>query len=187
MAPLIGHAGRGRAPRVDRAPGLWGVGKIHARVGRGGVSCFSRQDFLLPSLCSSSLPRGGDGTSHPPRIPAPPPLRTVVPPPSWHVRLRKDPNPSFGGPGQGDAPAVVCETYRALLPSLLGRGALRRAEAGLALLCPMSESRSGKRLPRQCNSQKKGSLLLTRARAPAATNAVVQGQRAPNPSCYTNL
>ena len=34
---------------------------------------------------------------------------------------------------------------------------------------------------------KKGSLLLTRARAPAASNAVVQGQRAPSPSCYTNL
>ena len=34
---------------------------------------------------------------------------------------------------------------------------------------------------------KKGSLLLTRARAPASSNAVVQGQRAPSPSCYTNL
>ena len=34
---------------------------------------------------------------------------------------------------------------------------------------------------------KQGSLLLTRARAPAASNAVVRGQRAPSPSCYTNL
>ena len=34
---------------------------------------------------------------------------------------------------------------------------------------------------------KKGSLLLTRARVPAASNAVVQGQRAPSPSCYPNL
>ena len=34
---------------------------------------------------------------------------------------------------------------------------------------------------------KKGSLLLTQARAPAASNAVVQGQKAPSPSCYINL
>ena len=47
--------------------------------------------------------------------------------------------------------------------------------------------REERRLPRQCNSQKKGSLLLTRARAPAATNAVTQAQRALSPSCYTNL
>ena len=40
-----------------------------------------------------------------------------------------------------------------------------------------------RRLPRQCNLQKKkkGNLLLTRARAPAATNAVVQGQKSPEP------
>ena len=39
------------------------------------------------------------------------------------------------------------------------------------------------RLPRQCNSQKKkgGSLLLTRARAPAATNTVVLRQKSPKP------
>ena len=43
-----------------------------------------------------------------------------------------------------------------------------------------------RRLPRQCNSQKKGSLLLTRA-SPAATNTVVQGQRALSPRCYPNL
>ena len=43
------------------------------------------------------------------------------------------------------------------------------------------------RLPRQCNLQKKGRLLLTRARAPAASNALVQGQRARSPSCYINL
>ena len=47
--------------------------------------------------------------------------------------------------------------------------------------------REERRLPRQCNSQKKGSLLLTRARAPAATNAVLQGQRALGPKCYPNL
>ena len=35
--------------------------------------------------------------------------------------------------------------------------------------------------------KKKGSLLLTRVRAPAVTNAVVQGQRALSLSCYTNL
>ena len=34
--------------------------------------------------------------------------------------------------------------------------------------------REERRLPRQCHTQKKGSLLLTRVRAPAATNAVVR-------------
>ena len=38
-----------------------------------------------------------------------------------------------------------------------------------------------RRLPRGCNLQKKGSLLLTRARASAASNAVVQGQKSPEP------
>ena len=58
----------------------------------------------------------------------------------------------------------------------------------MLVLCPMSESLSGKREALQDNATgKKGSLLLTRVRAPAASNAVVQGQRAPSPSCYTNL
>ena len=35
-----------------------------------------------------------------------------------------------------------------------------------------------RRPPRQCNSQKKGSLLLTPVRALATSNAVVRGQRA---------
>ena len=35
--------------------------------------------------------------------------------------------------------------------------------------------------------KKKGSLLPTRARAPAASIAVVQGQKAPSPSCYIHL
>ena len=43
-----------------------------------------------------------------------------------------------------------------------------------------------RRLPRQCNLQK-GKLLLTQVRAPAASHAVVRGQRAPSPNCYTNL
>ena len=52
----------------------------------------------------------------------------------------------------------------------------------------MSESPSGKREGLQDNATcKKGSLLLTRVRAPATSNAVVWGQRAPSPSCYTNL
>ena len=43
----------------------------------------------------------------------------------------------------------------------------------------MSESPSGKREGFQDNTtRKKGSLLLTQARAPAESNAVVQGQRA---------
>ena len=44
--------------------------------------------------------------------------------------------------------------------------------------------REERKLPRQCNTQKKGSFLLNRVRAPAATNAVVQGQRVLSPSCY---
>ena len=56
------------------------------------------------------------------------------------------------------------------------------------LLCPMSESLSGKTEGLQDNAtRKKGGLLLTRVRAPATSNAVVRGQRAPSPSCYTNL
>ena len=52
--------------------------------------------------------------------------------------------------------------------------------------CP--NPRVGKREGFQDNAtRKKGSLLLTRVRAPAASNAVVQGQRAPSPSCYTKL
>ena len=47
---------------------------------------------------------------------------------------------------------------------------------------------SGKREGLQDNAtRKKGSLLLTRVRAPAASNAVVWGQTTPSPSCYTNL
>ena len=56
------------------------------------------------------------------------------------------------------------------------------------MLCPMSESPSGKREGFQDNAtHKKGTLLLTGVRAPASSNTVVRGQRAPSPSCYTNL
>ena len=56
------------------------------------------------------------------------------------------------------------------------------------LLCPMSESPSRKREGLQDNAtRKKGSLLLTRVRAPAASNALVRGERTSSPSCYTNL
>ena len=44
-----------------------------------------------------------------------------------------------------------------------------------------------RRLPRQCNSQKKGSLLLTQATASAATNAVVQGQKKPRAQAVTQI
>ena len=47
--------------------------------------------------------------------------------------------------------------------------------------------REKRRPPRQCNTQRKGNLLLTRVRAPAATNAVVQSQRALSPSFHTHL
>ena len=56
------------------------------------------------------------------------------------------------------------------------------------VLCPMSESPRGKREGLQDDAtRKKGSLLLTRVRAPAASNTVVRGQRALSPNCYTNL
>ena len=56
------------------------------------------------------------------------------------------------------------------------------------MLCRMSESPSEKREGFQDNAtRKKGSLLLTRVRAPAASNAVVWSRRVPSPSCYTNL
>ena len=45
--------------------------------------------------------------------------------------------------------------------------------------------REERRLPRQCNSQKKGSLLLTRTRASAASNSVVQGQKKPQAQAVT--
>ena len=57
-----------------------------------------------------------------------------------------------------------------------------------SLLCLMSESPSRKREGLQDNAtRKKRSLLLTGVRAPAASNAVVRGQRAPSPSRYTDL
>ena len=44
-----------------------------------------------------------------------------------------------------------------------------------------------RRPPRQCNWQKRGSLLLTRARALCRIQCSGAGQRALSPSCYTNL
>ena len=65
---------------------------------------------------------------------------------------------------------------------------MQKKKTSLGLLCPMSESPSGKREGFQDNAtRKKGSLLLTGVRAPAASNAVMRGQRALSPSCYTNL
>ena len=52
------------------------------------------------------------------------------------------------------------------------------------MICPMSEPPSGQRESIQDKAtHKKGSLLLTRVRAPAASNAVVRGQRALSPRC----
>ena len=53
-----------------------------------------------------------------------------------------------------------------------------------AVLIPQQEKI---RPPWQCNTQRKGNLLLTRARGPAATNTVVQNQRAPSPSFHAHL
>ena len=45
--------------------------------------------------------------------------------------------------------------------------------------------REERRLPRQCNSQKKGSLIVDLSQGSRrASNAVVRGQRALSPSCY---
>ena len=56
------------------------------------------------------------------------------------------------------------------------------------LVMPDVRIPSGKREGFQDNATlKKGSLLLTRVTAPAASNAVVRGERAPSPSCYMNL
>ena len=63
----------------------------------------------------------------------------------------------------------------------------------IVIVMPDVRIPSGKREGFQDNAtrkkrkKKKGSLLLTRVRAPAVTNAVVQGQRALSLSCYTNL
>ena len=53
----------------------------------------------------------------------------------------------------------------------------------------MSESPSGKREGFQENAThtKKGSLLLTQARASAATNAVVQGQKKPQAQAVSQI
>ena len=53
-----------------------------------------------------------------------------------------------------------------------------------AVQIPQQEKR---RPPWQCNTQSKGNLLLTWARAPAATNTVVQSQRALSPSFHPHL
>ena len=81
--------------------------------------------------------------------------------------------------------AIICPSplsWKCSLPPVKG------SRMSPQMLCLMSESPSGKREGLQDNAtRKKGSVLLTRVRAPAASNAVVRGQRAPSPSCYTNL
>ena len=79
-----------------------------------------------------------------------------------------------------------------LLISCAWPGSIPRKRPVPSLPCVMPDvripEREERRLPRQCNSQKKGSLLLTLARASATTNAVVQGQKKPpSPSSYINL
>ena len=56
------------------------------------------------------------------------------------------------------------------------------------LLCPMSESPSRReKASKTMQLAKRGSLLLTRARALCCIQRSGAGQRAPSPSCYTNL
>ena len=99
-------------------------------------------------------------------------------------------------------PSRASDLHRTFL-SCLGTGAIiypsplswkcslppvKGSQTNPQLLGPLSESPSGKREGSQDNAtRKKGSLLLTRVRAPAASNTVVRGQRALSPSCYINL
>ena len=65
---------------------------------------------------------------------------------------------------------------------------VKESQMSPQMLCPMSESPGGKREGLQDNAtRKKGSLLLTRARALCRIQRSGAGQRAPSPSCYTNL
>ena len=74
------------------------------------------------------------------------------------------------------------------IKTLFSSSSLSAIKVVSSVLCPMSKSLSRNREAFQDNTtHKKRSLLLTWARAPAASNAVVQGQRAQSPSCYTNL
>ena len=81
--------------------------------------------------------------------------------------------------------AIICPSplsWKCSLPPVKG------SRASPQMLCPMSKSPSGKIEGFQDSAtRKKGNLLLTRVRAPAASNAVVRGQRAPSPRCYINL
>ena len=85
-------------------------------------------------------------------------------------------------------PEHRCYIYPSPLSWKCSLPPVKGSRTSLQMLCPMSESLSRKREGLQNNAnRKKGSLLLTRVRATAASNAVVPGQRAPSPSCYTNL
>lgn len=148
LAPLIGSGGRRRVLRVERAPGPRGVGRSTPGCSEGAFLSFPGRTLPLAVVLLSPP---GWGWYVPPsshsRPSAPPPSGAVAPPPSWHVRLRKEPNAKFWGPEQGDPPAVDSETYPALLPSPLGRGALRRAEAGSVPVRPGKEERAWRPLP----------------------------------------
>lgn len=144
LSLALGGGGVSRGWRAS--PGSRGVGKSTLGWSEGAFLAFPGRTFFSPRSVPSLSP--GVGMVRP--TPAFPPLLpsgAVALPPSWHVRLRKKPNPGFGGPGQGDPPAVDSETYPVLLPSLLGRGILRHAEAGPVPVRPGEEGRAGRPLP----------------------------------------
>lgn len=112
-AALIGPGEKGRDPRVERTPGP-GEWEDPRLGGARGRSLVFPAELPFPFAGFLLSPPGWDGTSHPPRIPAPPPLRRLgaaailahqVEGKSQTLDWRG------GGPRQGDPPAVDGEPY----------------------------------------------------------------------------
>lgn len=110
-AALIGPGGRGRDPRVERAPGPGEWEDPHLGGARGRSLVFpAGLPFPLAGFLLS--PPGWDGTSHPPRIPAPPPLRSLGAAAILARQVEgKSQTLALGGGGQRDPPAVDGEPY----------------------------------------------------------------------------
>lgn len=148
-AALIGPWGEGRDPRVELAPGPgeW----QHPRLGgaRGRSSVFpAGLPFPLAGFLLS--PPGWDGTSHPPRIPAPPLLRILGAAAILARQVEGKSKPWLwggartGGPSGGRRRALP----PALLPTLFRCGALRRPRPAWFLSDPGRRGgRGGRYLP----------------------------------------
>lgn len=111
-AALIGPGGKGRDPRVELAPGPgeWEDPRLGGARGRSSVFPAGLPFPLAGFLLS---PPGWDGTSHPPRITAPPLLQSLG---AAAILARQVEGKSQtlalgGGGGQGDPPAVDGEPY----------------------------------------------------------------------------